>query len=240
MERLKLMYGHISVQVMTFVVLVGAVISLSTGPAWVWFLMPCGVVLQMLNEYSIHRFVFHLPAPTKQWQFDLLYQVHYGHHDFPTNKELFFVPVWFAIPMLCTNFTLLWLALSVITPFALPIAATIILVGGVMTFLFYEWFHMTAHLNMPKTWVERHVSTLHNQHHFRDFSKWFHVSPGGQIIDRMMGTAINREALKEQQRMEFIRTMGLSPDDPRLIAARLRFARKYGLSEAEIERAAVV
>lgn len=238
--RLKIMFSHLSVQLMAAAVIVGAIIALTTGPAWVWLLVPFGVLLQMLNEYSIHRYLFHFKAPSKQWQFDLLYQVHYGHHDFPTNKKLFFVPVWFAIPMLCFNFLALWLALSFITALALPIAAAVILVGGVGTFLFYEWFHMTAHVNVPKVWVERHVTTLHNQHHFRDFSKWFHVSPGGQIIDRAMGTAIDREALKSQQRREFIRTMGLRPDDPRLVSSRLRFAGKYGLSEAEIERAAVV
>lgn len=240
MERLKLMYSHISVQAMTLAVMAGVVIAVMTGPAWVWLLLPLGILVQMLNEYSIHRFLFHLPAPEKQWQFDLLYQVHYGHHDFPTNKKLFFVPVWFALPMLCFNFLALWFVLSFITALALPIAAIVVLVGGVGTFLFYEWFHMTAHMNVPKIWVERHVTTLHNQHHFRDFSIWFHVSPGGEVIDRLMGTAIDRDALKSQQRMEFIRTMGLRPDDPRLVFARLRFAGKYGLSAAEIERAAVV
>ncbi len=240
MERLKLMFSHRSIQLMAFAVVVGAVIAFTTGPTWIWLLVPLGVLVQMLNEYSIHRFLFHWPAPKKQWQFDILYQVHYGHHDFPTNKELFFVPAWFAIPMLCFNFLALWGVLFFVTTFALPIAAIVVLVGGVGTFLCYEWFHMTAHLNVPKVWVERHVTTLHNQHHFRDFSKWFHVSPGGQIIDRAMGTAIDRDGLKSQQRIEFIRTMGLRPDDPRLIAARLRFAGKYGLSEVEIERAAVV
>ncbi|HCI99328.1 MAG TPA: fatty acid hydroxylase, partial [Sulfitobacter sp.] len=43
-----------------------------------------------------------------------------------------------------------------------------------------------------------------------------------------------------QQRIEFIRTLGMRPNDPRLIAARERFAAKYNLSEAEIARAAVV
>ena len=91
---------------------------------------------------------------------------------------------------------------------------------------------------MKKTAVERHVTTLHNQHHFRDFSKWFHVTAGGQIIDRAMGTAIDREALKSKSRIEFIRTLGMRPDDPRLVAARHRFATRYGLSEEEITRAA--
>jgi len=121
---------------------------------------------------------------------------------------------------------------------ALSLAAAIVLVGGVGTFLGYEWFHMTAHLPVPKTWVERHVTTLHNQHHFRDFSKWFHVSPGGEVIDRAMGTAIPRETLRNQQRIEFIRTLGMKPDDLRLVESRRRFARKYDLTPAEIERAA--
>jgi hypothetical protein len=82
------------------------------------------------------------------------------------------------------------------------------------------------------------VTTLHNQHHFRDFSKWFHVSPGGEVIDRVMGTAIDREALKSQQRIEFIRTLGMRPNDARLVAARRHFADVYGLNEAEISRAA--
>ncbi|KKM02385.1 hypothetical protein LCGC14_1784990, partial [marine sediment metagenome] len=73
---------------------------------------------------------------------------------------------------------------------AIWIATAVVPLGGVLTFLTYEWFHMTAHLTVPKTAVERHVTRLHNQHHFRDFNKWFHVSPGGEIIDRAMGTDI--------------------------------------------------
>ena len=86
----------------------------------------------------------------------------------------------------------------------------------------------------------RRVTRLHNQHHFRDFTKWFHVSPGGEIIDRAMGTDIDAASLKQQQRMEFIRTLGMQPDDPRLISARRRFAPKYGLSEKEIAQAGQV
>jgi hypothetical protein len=55
-----------------------------------------------------------------------------------------------------------------------------------------------------------------------------------------MGTAIDRNTLKSQQRIEFIRTIGMRPDDARLISARMRFAQKYGLTDTEIERAAVV
>lgn len=240
MQRLKIMFGHNSVAVMGLVALVGAVFLLLTAPWWIIFFVALGIPLQMMNEYNLHRFVFHLTPPRQQWAFDLLYQAHYGHHDFPTNKGLFFVPIWVALPVLALNFCLLWAIAALIVPgVAFTIAVAIVAVGGVLTFLGYEWFHMTAHLTVPKTKVERHVTTLHNQHHFRDFDRWFHVSPGGEVIDRAMGTAIDRDALKDQQRIEFIRTLGMRPDDARLRAARARFAPKYGLTEAEISRAAI-
>jgi hypothetical protein len=240
MTRLKIMFSHAAVALMALCC-GGSIAAMAWGaPGWVWALVPLGVAAQMLNEYNLHRHVFHLNPPKRQWAFNLLYRAHYGHHDFPTNQALFFVPVWVALPMLLGNFGLLWGALSLLgAAQALWIAVAVVPVGGVLAFLGYEWFHMTAHLTLPKTRVERHVTRLHNQHHFRDFSKWFHVSPGGQIIDRAMGTDIDAEQLKAQQRIAFIRTLGMRPDDPRLLAARQKFAAKYHLSEQEIARAAV-
>ncbi|MGB3244480.1 MAG: sterol desaturase family protein [Sulfitobacter sp.] len=241
MTRLKIMFAHPSVSLMALVCCFAFASMAYAAPFWVWLLVPLGVAAQMLNEYNLHRHVFHLTPPRRQWAFDLLYRAHYGHHDFPTNHKLFFVPVWVALPMLAGNFLLLWGIMSLFgAAHALWIAVAVVPAGAVLTFLGYEWFHMTAHLTLPKTAVERHVTRLHNQHHFRDFSKWFHVSPGGEIIDRVMGTDIDREDLKAQQRIEFIRTLGMAPDDPRLVAARTRFAGKYGLDETEIARAAVV
>lgn len=237
--RLKLMFSHKSVQAMACVALVGSVVLLALAPWWVWLLLPLGLGAQMLNEYNLHRFVFHLPPPRAQWAFDLLYQAHYGHHDFPTNHGLFFVPLWVALPVLVFNFLIVWgLAALLGVAAALFVAVAVVLVGGVLMFLAYEWFHMSAHLNIPKSKLERRVTTLHNQHHFRDFAKWFHVSPGGELIDRVMQTAIDTETLKSRQRQEFIRTLGMKPDDKRLLAARARFAEKYKLSESEIARAA--
>lgn len=239
MRRLNMLLHHPSVVIMAAVCALATLLLIVQGPLWAWGFVPLGVLAQYLNEYNLHRYVFHLKPPRRQWVFDLLYRAHYGHHDFPTNFKLFFVPVWVALPMLGFNFFALW---GVLTLFgaaqAFWIALAVVPVGGVATFLGYEWFHMSAHLNLPKGPLARYVTKLHNQHHFRDFSKWFHVSPGGEIIDRAMGTAISRDALKSQQRMEFIRTLGMRPDDARLVAARLKFADKYGLSADEITRAA--
>ncbi|MFS4438523.1 sterol desaturase family protein [Paracoccaceae bacterium GXU_MW_L88] len=238
MNRLRLLLSHPPLQGVVLAICLGLWLT-AQGPAAVWLLALLGIPLQMLNEYNLHRFIFHLPPPKRQWAFNLLYRAHYGHHDFPTNRELFFVPGFIVFPVMALNFLWVWTLLAVLNlPWAVPGAAALVLVGGSLTFLAYEWFHATAHLPVPKTAVERHVTTLHNQHHFRDFSKWFHVTAGGAVIDRAMGTAIDRDALKGQQRMEFIRTLGLQPDDPRLVAARTRYAGKYGLTEEEITRAA--
>jgi hypothetical protein len=241
MTRLRIMFSHAAVAVMAVACGAGVGALALFAPVRIWALVPLGIGAQMLNEYNLHRYVFHLPPPRRQWAFNLLYVAHYGHHDFPTNTKLFFVPIWVALPMLLGNGLALWAVLALFGIYhAAWIAVAIVPVGGVLTFLVYEWFHMTAHLNLPKTRVECYVTTLHNQHHFRDFNKWFHVSPGGAVIDRAMGTAIDRDALKHQQRIEFIRTLGMRPDDPRLVAARERFAGKYKLTDAEIARAATV
>lgn len=238
MTRLRLMVSHWPLPVMALALLAGLVI-LSGGPWWLWCLVPLGIAGQMLNEYAMHRFLFHLPPPRVQWRFDLMYQAHYGHHDFPTVPGLFFVPSWIALPMLALHYLLVSALGGLIAPgLGWQIGAAVILLGGVGTFLAYEWFHMTAHLTVPKTAAERHVTRLHNQHHFRDFSRWFHVSPGGEVIDRALGTAIDREALRKAQRVEFITTLGLRPDDPRLIAARQRFGPRHGLTAEQIARAA--
>lgn len=241
MQRLRLMIQHNTIPVLALICVLAMIWLAVNGPLWAWAFVVFGVPAQMLNEYCLHRYIFHLPPPRRQWAFDLLYQAHYGHHDFPTNQCMLFVPIWVALPVLMGSFVATWGILYMIVPgVALPLAVAIAPVGGIATFLGYEWFHMTAHLTVPKTAVERHVTALHNQHHFRDFNRWFHVSPGGEIIDRAMGTAIDRDTLKSQQRMEFIRTLGMRPDDTRLVAARLRFATRYGLSMDEIARAARV
>lgn len=237
--RLRLMAGHLSIWVIVAAILFGGFVVATAGQPWLWALALVGILAQMVNEYSLHRFVFHLPAPTRQWQFNLLYRLHYGHHDFPTNLDLIFAPLFLVAPVLVINFAALWAALALAgVDAAFAAAAAVVPLGGGLTFLIYEWFHTTAHVTVRKTAIERRVTTLHGQHHFRDYTKWFHVTAGGEVIDRIMGTAIDRETLKTQQRVEFLRTLGLPPDDPRLLTARATYADRYGLSADEVARAA--
>lgn len=239
MTRVRLLFAHNTIRLIAAVVLIGIGIVALSGRPWLFALALLGVPLQMLNEYNLHRFIFHLPPPASQRGFDLLYRAHYGHHDFPTNPELFFAPMFVVAPVLLLSFAVTWGVLALIgVSWAFAGAAAIVCIGGGATFLAYEWFHATAHLPVSKTAIERHVTRLHGQHHFRSYQAWFHVTAGGEVIDRVMGTALSADQLKSQGRLEFIRTLGMRPDDPRLVAARQRFAARYGLSAEEITRAA--
>jgi len=219
-DRLKLMFSHTSVQVMFGLWLLGWALVIGTGNARLLWLAPLGIIGQMLNEYSVHRYLFHWPAPRSQFWFDVLYRVHYGHHDFPNKPALFFVPVWFAVPMAMLHVTLAYVVLRLLG-YENP------LIG-----------HMTAHTNVRKWAVERYVTRLHGMHHFRNYQRWFHVNPGGEVIDRIMGTAIPDEELKQKGRMQFLSTLGLKPDDPRLISARMRLGPQYNITEQDMTRAA--
>ncbi len=237
-DRLKLMFSHRSIQILLGLWALGWVMLLATGNLHLLWLAALGVLAQMLNEYSIHRYLFHLPAPQNQFWFDVLYRVHYGHHDFPNKTALFFVPLWFALPVAVLNTAAAYLVLRLLG-LSEPLigATTFTLIGGLTTFMFYEWFHMTAHTNVKKWALERHVTRLHGMHHFRDYNRWYHVNPGGFVIDKLMGTAIPNDEIKQKGRVEFLSTMGLRPDDPRLISARTRLGPHYGITESEIERA---
>jgi len=96
---------------------------------------------------------------------------------------------------------------------------------------------MTAHLNIRKFGVEKRVTRLHILHHFKDYTQSYHVSFGGEMIDQVMRTAIDVENRANHAKKEFIRTIGLDPADPRLVAARRTFADEFGLSEVEIKAA---
>ena len=239
LKRLKLMYSHTSIRVLFGLWLCGWGLLITTGNWHLLWLAPLGIAAQMLNEYSTHRYLFHWPAPKNQFWFDVLYRAHYGHHDFPNKPALFFVPVWFAVPVAAINLGLSYLVLRLLG-LADPLigATTFTFIGGITTFIFYEWFHMTAHTNVKKSAVERYTTRLHGMHHFRDYQRWYHVTPGGALIDRIMGTAIPNDEIKQRGRIEFLSTLGLKPDDPRLISARTRLGPKYGITEKEIQRAA--
>ena len=77
----------------------------------------------------------------------------------------------------------------------------------------------------PKGWFGTRVTQSHLAHHFQDHDATYHVSIGMGWIDRLFGTAHDRDTAKARYDRKTILSMGMDPEDLRLVTAR----KAYGL-----------
>ena len=194
-----------------------------------WFALALfyGAIMQFFVEYAMHRFLLHREPPTEQSPFNELYRSHIGHHEFPNNAEFFTGgDHWYAVRFGLISFALhsavLWPVFGLSGP---AFAGVAIFVGSIAAFAFYEFCHTLAHLNVKKGWFGQRVTQSHLAHHFQDHDATFHVSFGMGWIDRLFGTPHDRETARERYDRETILSMGMDPEDLRLVTAR----KAYGL-----------
>lgn len=207
---------------------------------WAWwmpFVILAGVVMQFFVEYGMHRFLLHREPPTDQSPFNDLYRSHIGHHEFPSDPEFFtgddhWYPVRFGLKSIALQALVLWPIVGL--PLALVLPAVAVFVGSVSAFAFYEYCHTLAHLNVPKGWLGRRVTQSHLRHHFNDHETTFHVSFGMGWIDRIFGTPYNRDKAKRRYDPDTILSMGMDPEDLRLVTAR----KAYGITKMPRRREA--
>ncbi|MCF3972706.1 sterol desaturase family protein [Paracoccus salsus] len=206
----------------------GLVLMLWHFDVWLLLAVAYGIVAQFGVEYAMHRFLLHRPPPAEQGPFNELYRSHIGHHEFPAEAEFFTGgDHWYAI-----RFGLISVGLHmlVLLPFAGLGAAFLwswvaVFVGSVAAFAFYEYCHTLAHLDVPKEWFGRQVTHAHLRHHFNDHETNFHVSFGTGWIDRLFGTAYDKDTARARFDRKTILSMGMDPEDLRLVTAR----KAYGL-----------
>ena len=105
--------------------------------------------------------------------------------------------------------------------------AVALTVGSVSAYTFYEYCHTLAHLDVPKGWFGERVTRNHLRHHFNDHDATFHVSFGMEWIDRLFGTKYDRDTARDRFDWETILSMGMDPDDLRLVTAR----KAYGVAK---------
>ncbi|MGR3323751.1 MAG: sterol desaturase family protein [Pseudooceanicola sp.] len=182
-----------------------------------------GVLAQFVVEYLIHRFVYHRDPPAEQSPFNALYRAHIGHHEFPRNVEFFTGgDHWFPFRVAAGSFLLHVLLLWLFTGLAMAaqLSAVAIFLGSASAFAFYEYCHTLAHLNVPKGWFGQRVTRSHMAHHYQDHEASFHVSFGMGWIDRLFGTAHDAEAARDRFDRRTMMSIGMDPDDLRLVTAR--------------------
>lgn len=206
-----------------------AVFFLAFSP---WFVLALiyGVTLQFLTEYVMHRFMYHREPPTDQGTFNELYRAHISHHEFPNDAEFFTGgDHWYAIRFLLVSFiahtVVLWplFGLSAAAAFT----AVALCLGSISAFTFYEYCHTLAHLKVKKGWFGQRVTRSHLVHHFQDHDATFHVSFGMGWIDALFGTGFDQATAKERYDRETIMSLGMDPEDLRLVTAR----KAYGITK---------
>ena len=196
---------------------------------WLLLAVVYGIIAQFFVEYLMHRFLLHREPPTEQGVFNQLYRSHIGHHEFPNDAEFFtgddhWYPVRFGLKSVAIHTLILWPFLG-LGP-ALLFSGVALFVGSVSAFAFYEYCHTLAHLNVPKGWFGKRVTEKHMLHHFHDHETTFHVSFGMGWIDRLFGTPYEAEEAKARYDRDTILSMGMDPEDLRLVTAR----KAYGIT----------
>lgn len=190
-----------------------------------------GAIMQFVVEYVMHRFLYHRAPPTEQSVFNTLYRSHIGHHEFPTKPEFFtgddhWYAVRFGLISVGAHFLILWPFIGAAWALLLPVTA--IFVGSISAFTFYEFCHTLAHLRVPKGWLGEKITRDHMAHHFQDHHATFHVSLGMGWIDTLFGTPHDRKAARARFDRKTMLSLGMDPDDLRLVTAR----KAYGVAKS--------
>jgi len=206
--------------------LLGLVVLIWGFTPWMLLALVYGVVLQFFVEYVMHRFLLHREPPKDQPTFNALYRSHIGHHEFPTNPEYFtgedhWYAVRFGLVSTVLHTLVLWPFVGLAA--AASWSCVALFVGSISAFAFYEYCHTLAHLKIPKGWFGQKVTRSHLIHHFQDHDATFHVSFGMGWIDRLFGTRYDQEDAKARYDRDTIMSIGMDPEDLRLVTARKAF-----------------
>jgi 4-hydroxysphinganine ceramide fatty acyl 2-hydroxylase len=167
-----------------FTLLLAAIVAILFERKWVVEALPfvgVGMLVFFCVEYVSHRFLLHAAPRPEPYLSRLQRRLHYDHHREPDILELLFVPLWFSLPNLAVYAALYYL-LSGSVP-----ATLALLLGNLISFMYYEWVHYIAHIpSTPLTPWGRWMKKYHLLHHFKNEGLWFGVT--NPSLDLLLGT----------------------------------------------------
>lgn len=157
-------------------VISGMTLAFTAGSMVSWVVFAAGIVLVILTEYFVHRFILH-EFPNL---FPAMYRGHVAHHEHPNDPEHLFGPVRYDLAGYAVIFLFVWLCSSI------HLASSLIF-GAVLCQLYYQWKHFVSHRPIvPITPWGKWMKKKHLLHHHLDEHAWYGVS--NPILDVLMGT----------------------------------------------------
>jgi dihydroceramide fatty acyl 2-hydroxylase len=126
-----------------------------------------GFLIWTLNEYIIHRFVFHGTwenGAFRKFQFFM----HGYHHTRPTDPARLALPLIVTLPVTIIIYSFYKLIFGAY--------AESIMAGFLLGYVIYDITHYTIHRVRPRTVLGKFLRQYHFYHHFKDSARGFGVT----------------------------------------------------------------
>jgi sterol desaturase/sphingolipid hydroxylase (fatty acid hydroxylase superfamily) len=124
-------------------------------------------------EYTLHRFLFHMPPATK-WMERLSFLMHGVHHAQPQDKTRLVMPPPVSIPLFFVFYGLFWLVFAVI--FGAPHWVAPFTSGFITGYVIYDFTHYATHHIPMRPRYLRFLKRYHMYHHTRTPEQRYGVS----------------------------------------------------------------
>jgi len=150
-------------------------------PQWkeLLWLVPVGLLIWSLLEYAMHRLFFHWIPHHRRFK-KILQSLHFSHHGDPRNPDKILVRPIYSLPV-----SALFLGASY-TVTGSFFAASALLTGIWLGFLYYELVHYRLHLSKVDGGLLKYQRQGHFYHHFVDSKNCFGVT--SPLWDWVFGT----------------------------------------------------
>ncbi|HHY73974.1 MAG TPA: sterol desaturase family protein [Bacillus bacterium] len=151
---------------------------LTFGSKWTLAALFSGIVLFIILEYTVHRYLMHEFPKLVPY----IYNGHAAHHESPDNIKYLIGPVTFEIATYPVILLIAWL----LTDYDWHLALATVF-GTSVYQIYYQWKHYMSHRPIkPLTLWGRWVKKKHLLHHHMDENAWYGVST--PVFDILFGT----------------------------------------------------
>lgn len=141
-----------------------------------------GVLMWTLDEYIVHRWLFHMRPPTNsKFLITAHFLLHGQHHKSPMDKKRLVFP-----PLPATVLgVIIYYTYRLIAP---PAVTHVLFAGTIVGYLGYDLIHYYLHHGTPFLTYFQDLKTYHVKHHFKDQQRGFGIS--SKLWDYPFGTLI--------------------------------------------------